>query len=226
MRILVVEDEPTLQAFLQEGLAREGYHVSVASDGAAGEALARQEPFDLLILDLLLPSRSGLEVCASLRQDLPNLPILILTALDGTDNVVEGLNAGADDYLAKPFELPVLMARVRALLRRAQAKNQRTNLSCGDLELNLETRTVTRAGKIIQLTAREFALLEYMLHHKGEVVSRLDILDKVWASDQETYTNIVDVYINFLRKKIDRPFDERLIHTVTGMGYMLKAPDA
>lgn len=223
MRILVVEDEPKVASFLQKGLSEQSYAVDVAHDGEEGELMALSNPYDLVILDVMLPKKSGLDVCHTLRKHLPQLPILLLTALDEGQDVVTGLNRGADDYLTKPFTFEVLVARIRALLRRAQASRELdAKLSCGDLEMDMMAKTVIRAGKRITLTAREFALLNYLLMKKGRVVSRVDILEKVWETRFDTDTNIVDVYINFLRKKVDKPFDSKLIHTVTGMGYVLR----
>lgn len=226
MRILVVEDEPKLASFLQRGLQAESFTVDVATDGLQGERMAQDQPYDLVVLDVMLPKKTGLEVCWTLREAYPALPILMLTALDQPAEVVKGLNRGADDYLTKPFQLEVLVARIRALLRRAQASSELdAKLRCADLELDLLAKTVTRAGQKITLTAREFALLNYLLVRKGRVVSRMDILEKVWETSFDTDTNVIDVYINFLRKKIDKPFPEKLIHTVVGMGYVLREPE-
>jgi two-component system, OmpR family, copper resistance phosphate regulon response regulator CusR len=227
MRILVVEDEPKVASFLQKGLSEQSYTVDVAHDGLEGETMALQHTYDLVVLDVMLPKKSGLEVCNVLRKTYPQLPILLLTALDDRQDVVTGLNRGADDYLTKPFTFDVLLARIRALLRRAQATREvDAKLRCDDLEMDLLAKTVTRAGKRITLTSREFGLLSHLLMQKGRVVSRVDILEKVWDTSFDTDTNIVDVYINFLRKKMDKPFENKLIHTVTGMGYVLREPEA
>jgi two-component system, OmpR family, copper resistance phosphate regulon response regulator CusR len=227
MRILVVEDEPKVASFLQKGLTEQSYTVDVAHDGLEGETMALQHTYDLVVLDVMLPKKSGLEVCNVLRRTYPQLPILLLTALDAGQDVVTGLNRGADDYLTKPFTFDVLLARIRALLRRAQATREvDAKLRCDDLEMDLLAKTVTRAGKRISLTAREFGLLSHLLMQKGRVVSRVDILEKVWDTSFDTDTNIVDVYINFLRKKMDKPFENKLIHTITGMGYVLREPEA
>jgi two-component system, OmpR family, copper resistance phosphate regulon response regulator CusR len=227
MRILVVEDEPKVASFLQKGLTEQSYTVDVAHDGLEGETMALQHTYDLVVLDVMLPKKSGLEVCNVLRKTYPQLPILLLTALDDGQDVVTGLNRGADDYLTKPFTFDVLLARLRALLRRAQATREvDAKLRCDDLEMDLLAKTVTRAGKRITLTSREFGLLSHLLMQKGRVVSRVDILEKVWDTSFDTDTNIVDVYINFLRKKMDKPFENKLIHTVTGMGYVLREPEA
>lgn len=223
MRLLIVEDEPKLAAFIQRGLIEQSFVVDVAGDGREGEEMARRTSYDLVILDLMLPRRSGLEVCQALRATYPQLPILILTALDGSADTVKGLNAGADDYLTKPFEFAVLLARVRALLRRSHASRERNGLlQCADLVLDTVSKSVRRGDVSITLTAREFALLEYLLTHRGRVVSRVDILEHVWDTSFDPGTNVVDVYINFLRKKVDKPFATKLIHTVTGMGYVLR----
>jgi two-component system copper resistance phosphate regulon response regulator CusR len=226
MRILVIEDEPRVASFIQKGLAEQAYNVDVALDGKDGEQMALKEKYDLVVLDVMLPKKSGIDICISLRKEHPSLPILMLTALDSTEDTVKGLNAGADDYLAKPFEFAELLARVRALLRRAQATRESNNLiSCADLVMDTSAKTVRRQEKLIELTAREFSLLEYLLINKGRVVSRVDILERVWDTNFDTNTNVVDVYINFLRKKMDKPFDVKLINTVTGMGYVLKEPE-
>ncbi|MBX3101007.1 MAG: response regulator transcription factor [Bacteroidetes bacterium] len=226
MRILVVEDEPKLASFLERGLKQEGFAVDVATDGLQAESMTEENPYDLVVLDVMLPTKSGLEVCRKLRETLPRLPILMLTALDKPSAVVQGLNRGADDYLTKPFQFEVLVARIRALLRRAQVSTEMdAKLSCADLEIDLIAKTVTRAGEKISLTAREFMLLNYLLVRKGRIVSRMDILEKVWETSFDTDSNIVEVYINFLRKKIDKPFATKLLHTVVGMGYVLREPD-
>lgn len=223
MRVLVVEDDPKLASFIQRGLAEQSFQVDVALDGRQGEIMARATPYDLVILDLMLPKRSGLDVCRELRATYPYLPILILTALDSSEDTVRGLNAGADDYLSKPFEFAVLLARVRALIRRSHASREQNGLlSCADLVLDTVSKSVRRGEVAISLTAREFALLEFLLMHHGRVVSRVEIIEHVWDTSFDSGTNVVDVYINFLRKKIDKPFTHKLIHTVTGMGYVLR----
>lgn len=227
MRILVVEDEPRLASFLERGLQAEGFAVDVATDGAQGERMALDNPYDLVVLDVMLPKKSGLEVCWSLREAYHALPILMLTSLDQPGEVVKGLNRGADEYLTKPFQLEVLVAHIRALLRRAQASREvDAKLRCADLEMDLLAKTVTRAGQKIRLTAREFALLNFLMVRKGRIVNRMDILEKVWETSYDGDTNVVDVYITFLRKKLDKPFETKLIHTIVGMGYVLREPDA
>ena len=222
MRALVVEDEPQVAAFIAEELRSAGFAVEIATDGAEGERLALELEPDILLLDWMLPKRSGLEVCRHVRQQRPRIPILMLTALDGVEEQVKGFGAGADDYLPKPFDPKLLMARVQALVRRSQGRGTEHILYCGELQLDDDARVVTRAGQELRLTAREFALLRFLLQRKGRVTSRSEILDHVWDVSFDTETNLVDVYINMLRKKVDKPFGKRLIHTVTGMGYVIR----
>jgi two-component system, OmpR family, copper resistance phosphate regulon response regulator CusR len=234
MKILVVEDEVKVAEVLKRGLSEEGYETSVAADGNTGLRLAIEGQFDLIILDINLPGISGLEVCRQLRQKDEAVPVLMLTALSMSDDIVTGLDAGADDYLGKPFRFNELFARVKALTRRRKVfKNlnehhdgqpSRTSFSLADLKIDFEAREVKRGDKSIQLTAREYALLEYLAAHTGKVRSRLEIAEAVWGLDFETGTNFIDVYINYLRNKIDKPFGTKLIHTVTGFGYVLKLP--
>lgn len=228
MRILVVEDEPKVAAFIQKAMQAQAYVCDVAADGLQGEEMAEATRYELVILDAMLPRKSGFEVCESLRKNYPLLPILMLTALDSTEHTVHGLNVGADDYLTKPFELSELLARVRALQRRAQhiGGHAHHTLTCADLRMDLSAKTVHRGDQAIALTAREFALLEFLLMNQRRVVSRMEILERVWETNFDTGTNVIDVYINFLRKKIDKTHAEKLIHTVTGMGYVLKEPEA
>ncbi len=222
MRALIVEDEPQVAAFIAEELRTAGFSVEVAVDGVEGERMAIEQEPDILLLDWMLPKRSGLDVCRHVREQRPRVPILMLTALDGVEEQVKGFGAGADDYLPKPFDPKLLMARVQALVRRSQGRGTESILTCGDLQLDDDSRTVTRAGQEVRLTAREFALLRFLLQRKGRVTSRSEILDQVWDVSFDTETNIVDVYINMLRKKVDKPFEKRLIHTVTGMGYVMR----
>lgn len=226
MNILVVEDEPNVAAFIKKGLEEQAYDVDVAYDGNTGLLLARQKDYALAILDVIMPNINGLEVCRQLRERDHSLPILMLTALSTTDDVVTGLEAGADDYLAKPFKFRELLARVRALTRR---KNllvpAASKLSFADLDMDLDTKAVTRGGKAITLTAREFSLLEYFLRNQGKVLSRIDLLENVWELNFDLGSNVVDVYVNYLRNKIDKDFPVKLIHTVIGMGYALKITD-
>ena len=223
MKILLVEDEPKVAAFLQKGLVEQAHAVDLAADGIMGLRLGLANRYDLIILDQLLPGLSGLEVCRRLRAANPVVPILMLTALGETDDKIRGLDAGADDYLVKPFAFQELLARIRALTRRRQeAPTGLDELRLADLTLDPAAKLVQRDGQAIQLTAREFALLEYLLRNKNRVVSRVDILEQVWETNFDTGSNVIDVYINFLRKKIDKDFSPKLIHTLVGMGYTMK----
>ncbi len=223
MKVLLIEDEPGVSTFIRKGLEEEGHEVQVAFDGQTGLSLARQFPADLIILDVILPHMNGRELCRTLRAEGHTEPILMLTALNNTDDVVKGLDAGADDYLAKPFQFKELLARFRALARRNRsAGGTNTTLSLADLEMDLNSKIVLRGEEEIRLTAREFNLLEYLLRNKGRVVSRVDILENVWEINFDPGTNVIDVYVNYLRKKIDKGHDQKLIHTVVGMGYVMK----
>jgi heavy metal response regulator len=223
MRILVVEDEKKVASFIQRGLEAESYQVDVVSDGDTGLARAREGGYDLLILDLMLPGRDGLSVLRELRDAGRQVPILLLTARAGVSDKVAGLDGGADDYLTKPFEWSELLARVRALLRRGIPAP--AVLACADLRLDPATRQVTRAGRPIELTAREYALLEFFLRRPGRVLSRALIAQHVWGVSFDTFTNVIDVYVNYLRRKIDADFEPKLIHTVRGAGYVLRVPE-
>jgi DNA-binding response OmpR family regulator len=223
MKILLVEDEPKVAAFLQKGLTEQQHTVEVAADGVTGLRRALAEPYDLLILDNLLPGLNGLEVCQQVRAQNSGVPILMLTALGETDDKIRGLDAGADDYLVKPFAFQELLARIRALVRRRhESPAADVVLRLADLTLDPGRKQVQRANQSIQLTAREFALLEYLLRNQDRVVSRVDILEQVWETSFDTGSNVIDVYINFLRKKIDRDFTPKLIHTLVGMGYVMR----
>lgn len=222
MKILVVEDEVKVSSFITKGLQEQAYEVDVAYDGFYGKKLALENEYDLVILDVILPKHSGLEVCREIRMQKPNIPILMLTALGSTDDKILGLDSGADDYLVKPFVFQELLARIRALTRRAYDAPNNEILKVADLELNLTKKTVTRSNIPINLTAREFSLLHYLLRNKERVVSRVDIIEQVWETSFDTGSNVIDVYINFLRKKIDKDFSPKLIHTLVGMGYVLK----
>ena len=223
MKILVVEDEQKVAAFIRQGLEEAGYQVEVAHDGLNGKRLAEERRFDLLVLDLLLPGINGMEVCKALRQSQPRLPILMLTALGTSEDKLAGFDSGADDYLVKPFEFSELLARIRALVRRANPAAMEEKLVVGDLELDTDKKVAIRAGQQIVLTAKEYALLTYLMQQKGKVVSRQQIAADVWDIHFDTGTNVVDVYVNFLRKKIDKDFETKLIHTMIGMGYMMDA---
>ncbi|GGG27612.1 response regulator transcription factor [Pontibacter amylolyticus] len=222
MNILVVEDEPNVVAFVKKGLQEQSYDVDVAYDGQTGLSLALQKEYALIVLDVILPNSNGIQVCSEIRKHNLHVPILMLTALGTTEDVVKGLDAGADDYLTKPFKFKELLARVRALTRRSNLSLSSGKLTIADLEVDLDTKVVTRGGKEINLTAKEFSLLEYFIRNKGKVLSRLDLLENVWELNFDLSSNVVDVYVNYLRNKIDRDFDNKLIHTVIGMGYVLK----
>ena len=222
MRILIVEDEPKVASFIQRALEEESYAVDVCQDGAQGLDFAQAVNYDLAILDLMLPGLPGLELLKALRAAKVKTPVLILTARSEVDQRVKGLDAGADDYLTKPFSIDELLARVRALLRRASG-NPSGILQVEDLLLNPVTHEVTRGGQRIDLTTKEYALLEYMMRNAGRVLTRPMISQHVWDLDFDTFTNVIDVYISYLRNKIDRGHDLNLIHTVRGSGYMLAA---
>jgi heavy metal response regulator len=221
MKILLVEDDKHIVGFLKRGLEEEGYVVEVASDGEEGLELARDGEFDLIVLDILLPKVDGFEVCRRLRQAGNTTPVLMLTAKDDVEDRVRGLDLGADDYLVKPFAFEELLARIRALMRRHR-NAEGAILRVGDLTINLLTREVKRGDQVIELTTREFELLKFLAHHPGRVFTRTQILEHVWGYDFEYSSNIVDVYIKYLREKIDRPFERKLIHTVRGVGYKLQ----
>lgn len=228
-KILLIEDESNVVNLLKRGLEEEGYDISVAMDGLSGYEMAGKHQFDLMIVDIMLPGMNGIELCRKLRAEKVFTPILMLTALGSTENIVSGLDSGADDYLVKPFNFAELLARMRTLFRRkgSDDEDEKDNdkiLSFADLQLNPDTKIVSRSGKEITLTATEFRLTEYLLRNRNRVLSRMDILEYVWGVDFNMNTNVVDVYINYLRKKIDKNFEPKLIHTVVGMGYVLKNP--
>ena len=223
MRILVVEDDAPLASILLRTLREESYAVDHAPDGQEAEWLAFENPYDLIILDLMLPRKNGMEVLKTLRDGGLATPVLILTARDAKEDVVKGLDRGADDYLTKPFNLDELLARVRALLRR-QTGEMATVIEVGAVRIDPSRKEVTRDGQIIHLTAKEYALLEYMARHAGTVLSRTQLIEHVWDMNFEPTSNVVDVYIGYLRNKVDRPFDLPLIKTVRGHGYMLDLP--
>lgn len=224
VRILVVEDEPKVASFLKRGLEENGFSVEIAFDGSIGKRMFDAGDYDMLILDINLPYKNGIELCREIRSSDQKIPVLMLTALGTTEDKLSGFDSGADDYLVKPFEFRELLARLRSLIKRISVAETGGNiLKFLDLEMNLNTYEVIRGEKIIDLTQKEFALLEFLLRNKGRVVSRIDIAEKVWDITFDTGTNIIDVYVNFLRKKIDRDFSQKLIHTQTGVGYILKA---
>jgi DNA-binding response OmpR family regulator len=224
VRILVVEDNPKMAFAIQSGLREQGYSVDVSHLGFEAEEMVGHEPYDLVILDLMLPDRDGVDVCRNMRRRRLGTPVLMLSALSGTNDKVSGLDAGADDYLAKPFEFDELLARVRALLRRGRA-TEATVLTYDELELDLARRTAKRGENKIKLSAKEFALLEFLMRNPDRVLERATIAQKVWDMNYEPTSNVIDVYISTLRKKIDKGYDHPLIHTVVGMGYRLGASE-
>lgn len=225
MNTLIIEDDIRIAELTERGLQEHGFVVTLAYDGVSGKKLALQYNFDLIITDIILPNMNGLDLCKEIRQSKPDTPIIMLTALGTTDDKVEGFDAGADDYLVKPFEMRELLARIRALLKRHKkgAQNTVNLLKYADIEMDLLTKTVKRNGQEINLTPKEFNLLEYMLQNPERVLSRSEIAEKVWDTHFDTGTNFIDVYMNYLRKKIEKQFDKKLIHTKSGMGFILKA---
>ena len=223
LSILLVEDEKKIADVLKKGLTEQQFHVEVAYDGLIGKKLFDTYSFNMVILDLNLPGMNGYELCKYIRNKNEKVPVIMLTALDTTDDKIEGFEAGADDYIVKPFDFKELLVRIKALLKRIYQHVQSTNiLRVGDVVMNLDSKEVTRSGKGIVLTAKEFQLLEYLVRNKNRVVSRVDIALNVWDIDFDTKTNVIDVYVNFLRRKLDKDFPSKLIHTQVGMGYMLK----
>ncbi|WP_117880720.1 response regulator transcription factor [Aureibaculum luteum] len=223
-QILVIEDEPNVAAFISQGLQESGYKVFLAYNGSNGLDLLQQMQIDLVVLDVILPKMDGREVAKRIREmGYTYLPIIMLTALGTTENIVKGLDSGADDYLIKPFKFKELLARIRARTRnKGVPVVNNPKLTLKDLELDTEAKLVTRAGEEISLTSTEFRLLQYLLLNKNKVLNRVDILEKVWDINFNMGTNVVDVYVNYLRNKIDKNFEVKLIHTVIGMGYILK----
>ncbi len=221
MRILVVEDEKKVAGFIKKGLEEELYAADIATDGEEGLGLAETENYDLIILDIMLPKIDGLEVLSRLRKKNITTPILLLTAKDSVDDKVNGLNRGADDYLTKPFAFSELLARTRVLLRRGQ-NEAKTVLQIADLTLDLVKHKVSRNGEEIELTGKEYSLLEYFMRSPGKVLTRTMIAEHVWDYNFDTFTNVIDVYVNHLRKKIDKNYSKKLIHTLRGVGYVMK----
>ena len=220
-KIILVEDEINIASFIERGLREFGHEVSVVYDGNAGWELLQNESFDLLILDIIMPGMNGLELCRMYRQRFGyHSPVVMLTALGTTDDIVKGLDAGADDYLVKPFSFQELEARIKALLRRSKEVPVQ-QLVCGDLILDCTLRRARRGNMDIDLTVKEYRSLEYFLLHQRAVLSRLTLLRDVWDKNFDTNTNVVDVYVNYLRAKIDKGFEDKLIHTVVGVGYMM-----
>jgi DNA-binding response OmpR family regulator len=224
-KILLIEDEPFVVSFIIKGLKEVGFEVSAALSGALALEMLSKNSFQLIILDIMLPDKNGIEICKAIREEDGETPILFLTALNTSENIALGLNAGGDDYLAKPFKFIELIARINALLRRTNSNKAiplKTIIKVADIEIDDNAKTVIRNGDKILLTATEYRLLMYLIANKGRVLSRLDILEQVWEISFNLGTNVVDVYINYLRKKIDANYEPKLIHTVIGMGYVLK----
>jgi len=222
MKILVIEDDPKVAEVLRQGLAEEMFGVEVARDGEHGEFLAATNHYDLIILDVLLPKQNGFAVCSALRAEKVATPILMLTARDATADKIEGLNRGADDYLTKPFAFEELLARVRALLRRGSSLVE-SRLECGPLSVDTTGHIVSVNGRQIELTAREYSLLVCLMRNEGKVLSRQQLADRVWGADYDPFSNVIDVYINYLRNKVDRDRQYKLIHTVRGLGYLFRS---
>lgn len=225
MRLLVVEDEPKLAAVVRRGLEEHGYAVDMAQDGLDALAMAASEPYDLIILDVMLPGKDGLSICRELRTARRNMPVLMLTARDTVDDRVAGLDAGADDYLVKPFAFRELLARVRALLRR-ESLSRETVLRVGDLELDTVSHQVRRGGRDVDLTSKEYAMLEYFMRNPNRVLTRTQIAEHVWDYDFMSMSNVIDVYVRYLRRKLGDTAEPRLLRTIRGMGYQLKPPGA
>lgn len=229
-KIILIEDESSVVSFIKKGLQELDYNISVAFDGKTGIKMAEDNDFDLIILDIMLPDINGLEVCKEIRKNNKTVPILFLTALDSSENIVLGLESGGDDYLVKPFKFIELVARIKSLLRRSSHSNGSDTVEINDeniyqfsdLKVNDYTKKVSRSGNDISLTSTEYKLLLYFLNNPEKVISRAEILEAVWGVNYELGTNVVDVYVNYLRKKLDSQDDDKLIHTVIGMGYVLK----
>lgn len=223
MKLLIVEDEPTLLSVIRKGLSEKNHDVSAALDGTTAWEMLTAGNYDVVILDVMLPDINGIELCRRLRAAGNYVPILMLTALNSSDNIVTGLNAGADDYMAKPFRFTELEARINALARRASQEHKiAESIVIEDLEIDMRAKSVKRNGENIVLTAKEFNLLHYLAKNSGTILSREKILDNVWNINFDMNTNVVDVYINYIRKKIDKPYNHKLIHTIKGLGYVIK----
>lgn len=223
MKLLIVEDEPNLLSIIRKGLSEKNNEVSVALDGTTALEMIQNHNFDVIILDIMLPDINGIEICRRLRASKNFVPILLLTALGTTENIVTGLNAGADDYLVKPFKFSELEARISALARRSNQDHKPNDIIIiDDLEIDSRSKTVKRNGEKIQLTAKEFKLLQYLARNTEVILSREKILDNVWDINFDMNTNVVDVYINYVRNKIDKPYQNKLIHTIKGLGYVIK----
>ncbi|MFI5131527.1 MAG: response regulator transcription factor [Chitinophagales bacterium] len=224
LNILLVEDEKKIADVLKKGLVEQRFSVEIAYDGLIARRILENDSFDLIILDINLPGMNGYELCKYIRTRNEKVPVIMLTALNAIDDKIEGFDAGADDYMVKPFDFKELLVRMKALLKRIYQVQQGNILKVSDVVMNLENKEVTRSGNIIPLTSKEFQLLEYFVRNKNRVVSRADIALNVWDIDFDTKTNVIDVYVNFLRKKLDKDFSPKLIHTQVGMGYILKDP--
>ena len=222
MNILLIEDEPKVALNIRQGLIEKDYYVDLSLDGKTGKKLFLTNSYNLVILDIILPDIDGLTLCKFIKECNPKVKVIMLTALGNLDDKLNGFDAGADDYLTKPFEFLELLARIKSLLNRSEFDINMDILTVGDLELNLNSKTAIRKNQKIDLTAKEYALLEYLMRNKGKVISRTEIAEKVWDISFDTGTNVIDVYINFLRKKIDKNHEIKLLHTLIGMGYILK----
>ncbi|MFI5134477.1 MAG: response regulator transcription factor [Chitinophagales bacterium] len=221
--VLLVEDETKVSTFIKKGLEEYDYDVKQAFDGMEAKRMVRAGSYDLMIIDIKIPVMNGYEVCRYVRETDTHVPILMLTALSSTDDKLEGFDSGADDYLVKPFEFRELLARIKALLKRAQPMiSEEVIFKVSDLTLNIHSKEVKRGERKVALTAKEFSLLEYLMRNKGRVISRAELAEKIWDITFDTGTNVIDVYINFLRKKVDKDFPRKLIHTYIGMGYTIK----
>jgi DNA-binding response OmpR family regulator len=221
-KILVVEDEPHIADLISRTLREGGYDTYIASDGQLGMDIFRVVRPHLVVTDLIMPKVGGRELCRFIREQKSNVPIIMLTALGSTEDIVQGLDSGADDYMVKPFRVPELLARVRAMLRRAEQVETERISTLADLTLNHETKEVYRDKQLLELTATEFRLLEFLIQNKGKLKTRMEILEEVWGLHTDPGTNVVDVYINYLRNKMDKPFDQKLLHTKMGQGFILK----
>lgn len=223
MKVLIVDDEPAVASFIKKGLEENGFNTDTAFDGEMAFRLAAQNEYDIILLDVIMPGINGFDLCERIRKDLNyGKTIIMLTALSTVDDVVSGLNRGADDYISKPFKFRELLARINAHLRRGAVVQNIVEMSISNLRVNIDSKEVFRNDEIVKLTAKEFNLLVYLLRNKGRVLSRMDILENVWEVNFDLGTNIVDVYVNYLRNKIDKNFEPKLIQTVVGMGYVVK----
>jgi two-component system OmpR family response regulator len=221
MHILIIEDEYKISNFLKTGFKEEGYAVDTASDGEEGLYLAKSNVFDAIILDIMLPKIDGFTICKTLRKENVHTPIIMLTARDSINDKISGLDIGADDYLTKPFSFEELLARIRSLLRKSKSQEIK-KLKVADLEIDLVTHRVFRGGNEIMLSSKEYSLLEYLMRNEGSIITKTMITEHVWEINYDSFTNIVEVYINYLRNKVDRDHDKKLINTIRGRGYMLK----